>query len=74
VNSIISEVNLGNVNLYLALPFYRPIPFTNNVTDLLRHGTNVQPTEKSHIHPAKEEKGLIGVKPMLAPDWWVEVD
>jgi hypothetical protein len=38
-----------------------------------RRGTNVPLTARSHIRPAKEEKGLIGVKPMLAPDWWVEV-
>jgi hypothetical protein len=74
VNLIISEENLGNVNLYLAPPRFPSIRSKSNAMDSHRHGTNVQHTERSHIHPAKEEKGLIGVKPMLAPVWWEEVD
>jgi hypothetical protein len=36
--------------------------------DSHQHGTNVQLIERSHIRPAKEVKGQIGVKHTLALD------
>lgn len=65
MNSITSEVNLGNVNLYPGPLLSQSIRSMNNAMASPRLGMNVPLTVKSHIHPVKAEKGLIEVKHML---------